>query len=243
LLGLSLIIASACVFNNFLDRDLDKKMARTKNRALPAGTIKGSTALAYAASLGAAGSLLLAYFTNLLTLALALFGLFAYVVLYGIGKRTTVWSTVIGSISGAVPPVVGYCSVSGRLDLGAVLLFMILVLWQMPHFYAIAIYRRRDYAAAGLPVLPVVNGNRNTKIQMLIYIAAFTVAAALLSVYGYTGYIYLAVMLVLGGAWLRLSLLGFKAPDDDKWARKLFGFSLIVITAFSFTVSIGHWLV
>lgn len=242
LAGLSLVIASACVTNNYIDRDIDAKMARTKNRALASGAVSVRNSLIYAAGLGLAGALTLALFTNILTATLALFGWFAYVVLYGIGKRRTVHGTVIGSISGAVPPVVGYCAVTNRLDAGALLLFLVLVCWQMPHFYAIAMYRLKDYAAASIPVLPLKKGSHATKVQMLVYILAFIVATSLLTVLGYTGYTHLAVMILLGLAWLRLSLQGFKAASDEQWARKLFGFSLIVLLVFSAIISVDAWL-
>jgi protoheme IX farnesyltransferase len=242
LVGLSLIIGSACVFNNYIDRDIDKKMARTKQRALVSGAISGRNGLIYASLLGLVGAVILGLFANWLALGIALAGWFAYVVLYGIGKRHTVHGTVIGSISGAVPPVVGYTAVTNHLDGGALLLFIILVCWQMPHFYAIAIYRAKDYAAAHIPVLPLVKGVRNTKLQMMGYILAFTAAAIALSVFGYAGYTYLVVMILLGLAWLRLALQGFKTKDDNAWARKLFRFSLIVTLVFSLMISITAWL-
>jgi protoheme IX farnesyltransferase len=240
--GLSLIIASACVFNNYIDRDIDKKMARTKNRALVSGDISGKNALIYSGGLGLAGSFILAVYTNWVTLGLALSGWFAYVVLYGVGKRRTVHGTVIGSISGAVPPVVGYCAVTNHLDSGALLLFLILVFWQMPHFYAIATYRLKDYAAAGIPVLPLKRGLRNTKIQIAAYIVAFIVACDLLYVFGYTGTTYLVVMTLLGLRWLGLAVQGFKVKDNNLWARKVFKFSLIVTLVFSVMISANAWL-
>jgi heme o synthase len=240
--GLSLVIASACVFNNYLDRDIDAKMARTKKRALVSGSISGQNALIYAAVLGFAGSTILGIFTNTLTQLIALAGLFAYVVIYGIGKRRTVHGTVIGSISGAIPPVVGYCAVTGHLDTAALLLFLILVFWQMPHFYAIATYRSKDYAAARIPVLPLKYGLRNTKLQIVGYIAAFIVAAMLLSVFGYTGVSYTVVVAAAGLAWLKLALRGFNAMDDNIWAKKLFRFSLIVTLIFSLMISLNAWL-
>lgn len=242
LAGLALVIASACVVNNYIDRGIDAKMSRTKNRALVSGAVSGRNAIIYATILGLVGVLLLVLYTNLLTAGLALFGWFAYVVLYGIGKRRTVHGTVIGSISGAVPPVVGYCAVTNRLDAGALLLFLILVCWQMPHFYAIAMYRIKDYAAASIPVLPIKNGSHATKVQMLLYILAFIVATLMLTVLGYTGYTYLVVMVLLGLAWLRLSIQGLKAANDEQWAHKLFRFSLIVLLVFSVMISIDAWL-
>lgn len=240
--GLSFIIAAGCVFNNYIDRGIDKKMQRTKKRALVQGNISGLSALIYGTVLGIIGTVLLAIYTNPLTLCLALFGFFAYVVLYGLAKRHTVHGTVVGSISGAIPPVVGYAAVSGSLDTAALILFLILIFWQMPHFYAIAIYRQKDYESAKIPVLPIVGGHQATKIQMLMYIAAFTLTASLLSVLGYASYLFLFVVLALGARWFWLSLNGFKVTDDDKWARRMFGFSLIVISVLCTTLAIDSFL-
>ena len=238
IVGLSLVIASACVFNNYIDRGIDAKMARTNQRALVQGLLSVRAALSFAIVIGLTGAALLGLFTNLLTLSLALFGFFAYVVLYGVWKRRSVHGTVVGSISGALPPVIGYTAVTGRLDAGAGVLFLILVFWQMPHFYAIAIYRLGDYASANLPVLPGRQGIRATKIQMLVYIMAFILAAVSLNVLGYAGMTYLVVSLLLGLAWLALSLRGFMADGDSLWAHQMFRFSLIVITGLCLVLSL-----
>ncbi len=230
LIGVILVVASACVFNNYLDREADSKMERTKNRPLVTGLIKGKNAIFFAAFLGIIGVAFLYLFTNTLTAILAVVGFLAYVILYGICKYRTVYGTVIGSISGALPPVIGYAAAVGRLDLAAFLLFLIVVLWQMPHFFAIAMYRFDDYFAALIPVLPVKKGIHRTKIHMLLYTIAFTIACSLLTVFGYTGNIYLIVSTLLGLAWLALCITGFKAPNDKLWARKMFLFSLVVIS-------------
>lgn len=237
-IGLFFVIASACVFNNFIDREADRKMARTKNRALAKGSISTRNALLFAIFLGVIGIAVLAFTTNFLAVWAALAGFFVYVVLYSFWKYRTTYATLVGSISGAVPPVVGYCAASNRFDAGAVLLFMILVLWQMPHFYAIALYRFDEYTAASIPVLPVKKGIYNTKIQILLYIIAFLIAAVLLTVFGYTGNAYLGVATVLGLAWLGLSIAGFKSDNDRVWARNMFRFSLVVIMALSIMISL-----
>lgn len=229
--GLSLIIASGCVFNNYIDRDIDKKMKRTKKRALVTGDISAQNALVYATALGLAGATILGLFTNILTLVMGLMGFVFYVVIYGIGKRKTVHGTVIGSISGAIPPVVGYTSVSNTLDGGALLLFFILVLWQMPHFYAIAMYRLKDYSAAGIPVLPAVKSMSAAKIQTLIYIVAFTIACIGLTTFGYTGILYAIIMAIAGTGWFIMGLKGYN-KNDIAWAHRMFGFSLIVTLTF-----------
>ncbi len=179
--------------------------------------------------LGLIGAEILASYTNVLTVCVALTGFLVYLVLYAFLKSRSFYGTIVGSIAGAVPPIVGYCAVSNQLDAGAFLLFMILVLWQMPHFFAIAIYRFDDYQAASIPVLPVKKGMYITKIHMFFYIIAFTLTALLLTITGYTGKIYFIVALLLGIAWLGLCIKGFAVENNGRWARKMFGLSLVVI--------------
>jgi protoheme IX farnesyltransferase len=240
LAGSSLVIASGCVFNNYIDRGIDHKMARTKKRALVSGTISGPSALIYASILGVAGFAALALYTNWLTVGVGAVGYFFYIVMYSLWwKRKSMFGTIVGSVSGAVPPVAGYTAVTGHFDAAAAILFFILVFWQMPHFYAIAMYRRDEYAAAGVPVLPVKKGMHYAKIQIVLYIVAFIITASLLTVLGYTGYIYLAVMVVLGLAWLRQGLRTFHSGDDKRWGRKMFFFSLIVTLGTAAMLSTG----
>jgi heme o synthase len=238
IVGLSLIVACGCVLNNIIDRDIDALMERTKKRAIVRGEVSVQSAGIYAFFLGitGAGALL---FTNLLTLAVALFGLFAYVCLYSLwSKRYTIHSTLIGAISGAIPPVVGYCAVTNSLDLGALILFVILGLWQLPHAWAIAVYRFSDYKAASVPVLPVAHGMYVTKIYMAISSALLLPALGALTFFGYTGNTYLVIMIEIGTAWLVLSLYGFKTMDETKWGRRMFLASLIMILAFCIMISL-----
>lgn len=240
LLGLSLIVGAGCVFNNYLDRLSDKKMARTKNRPLAKGTISIQNANIYGATLLILGSAILTAFTNLLSVTIALAGFVIYVLFYTILKHKTVYGTAIGSVAGAVPPVVGYVAVTNHLDLAALLLFLIVTLWQMPHFFAIAMYRIDDYVAASIPVLPIKKGNHATKIRMLFYISVFTVMAAMLVVFGYAGYSYLLATLILGAYWLWVGVKGFKALNDKIWARKMFVSSLVVIMGLCAMISFDY---
>lgn len=237
LIGLSFVIASSCVFNNYIDRHIDAKMARTKNRALAQGAISSKNALIYGVLLGLIGTGVLFFYTNILTVSVALAGFFIYVFPYSLGKYRTSYGTLIGSVAGAAPPLVGYCAVTNSLDLGALLIFLIVVLWQMPHFYAIAIYRFHDYDRAGIPVLPVKKGMHVTKVHMLLYTIAFIAAALLPTLFDYTGYVYFAVAALLGLAWLWLCMQGFKSSNDARWARKVFLFSLVVITGLCLTMA------
>lgn len=243
LFGLALIIASGCVFNNFLDRKLDQKMERTKNRALAVNKIPILNALVFGAILAIIGTLVLALKTNSLTVFLALAGLFLYVVVYGAAKRLSIHGTLVGSLSGAIPPVAGYCAATGNLDLAALILFIILVAWQMPHFYAIAIYRLDDYKNAGLPVLPVKSGIEITKKHMLFYIYVYLFATLSLSVAGYTGYVYFAVATLLGLGWLFKAFAGSTAKDDQLWAKGIFRYSLICLSVLCLTIYLDPLLV
>ena len=239
IVGMALVIAAACVYNNYIDRDIDQKMARTKKRALASGRVPAGSALAYATMLFVLGFAILGGASNALVVGIGLVAFVDYVALYGLAKRHSVHGTVVGSISGAAPVVAGYAAVTDRLDLGALLLFAIWTLWQMPHFYAIAMYRFDDYKAAGLPVLPVKKGMRAAKIQIVWYVAAFIVANAFLTICGYTGLSYLAVLSLLGLYWLWRGLQGFHTKNDRTWARSMFLLSLMVMLGLCLMLSIG----
>ncbi len=238
LMGVSLVIASGCVFNNYIDRDIDGLMERTRNRVLVKGLISPRASLIYASLLGVAGVVLLGQINGLAALLGGL-GFVVYVGLYSLWlKRRSVYGTLVGSLSGAMPPVIGYCAVRGEFDSGALVLLLIFSLWQMPHSYAIAIFRLRDYQAAGIPVLPVMRGIRVTKDHMLGYIIAFALAALMLTGTGYAGYGYLGVALLVSAIWLLLAVNGYRVSDDAVWARKLFFFSIIAISALSLMMSV-----
>lgn len=239
LMGISLVVASGCVFNNCADRKLDRKMLRTKKRALAQGLIKLPAALSYATLLGLAGLSLLSIATNLLTVVIVLSGLVIYAGVYSLYlKRNSAYSVLIGSLAGAAPPLAGYCAVTGRFDLGAVILLAIFSLWQMPHCYAIAVFRRDDYTAAAIPVLPVKQGAVAAKKHIVGYIMAFMAATLMLTAGGYTGYRTLAVATVLGLSWLYMAWSGYKANGERLWARKLFIFSILTIFILSLMMSI-----
>jgi heme o synthase len=238
-LGVSLVIASGCVFNNYIDRDIDQKMERTRNRVLAQGLVSPVHAIVYACVLGVAGVALLYAATNTLAVMLVLMGFVVYVGLYSLWlKRGSVYGTLVGSLSGAAPPVVGYCAVSNEFDAGAAILLLIFSLWQMPHSYAIAIFRFNDYQAANIPVLPVIKGISAAKRQIVLYIAAFVVATLMLTLSGYAGYSYFVVAALSGAYWLWMGVSGYKAADDRVWARKLFTFSIVTITMLSVMMSV-----
>jgi protoheme IX farnesyltransferase len=243
LIGISLVIASACVVNNVLDRDIDDLMERTRHRALVQKTIPTKHAVIYGIILGLIGFLILFFYANHLTAGIGFIGWFVYVVLYTPLKRRSIHGTLIGAIAGAVPPVVGYCAVTNNFDHGALLLFLILAAWQMPHFYSIAIYRLNDYQAAHIPVLPAKKGVFVTKINIMIYIMIFIITTILLTVFHYTGYIYLTIVCLLGLFWLWFGFKGFKENNNDiAWARKMFFYSLVILLVLCATISIDSFI-
>ena len=239
LAGTALVIASACVFNNYTDCGIDEKMARTKKRAIVTGKISGRYAITYAGALGVLGFSILILFTNALVVAIGLVAFLDYIVLYAVSKRRSVHGTLVGTIAGAASPVAGYCAVTDHFDSGALVIFLIMVCWQMVHFYAIAIRRSKDYKAAKIPVMPLVKGVKSTKIHMLLYTAAFIGAVIDLSLLGYTGYTFAVVMAALGLVWLWKGLKSFKIKDNVAWAKQMFLFSLVVLLSFSVMLSIG----
>ncbi|MBO9549050.1 MULTISPECIES: heme o synthase [unclassified Pseudomonas] len=233
-IGTSLVVASGCVFNNCIDRDIDHKMERTKNRVMVQGGMSLTLALVYATLLGVAGFSLLYVQANPLSAFCALIGFIVYVGFYSLWlKRKSVHGTLVGSLSGAMPPVIGYCAVSNSFDLAAVTLLVMFSLWQMPHSFAIAIFRFKDYSAANIPVLPVARGVLAAKKQIVLYVLAFLLATLMLTLGGYAGLGYLAVAAAMGLYWLYMAWGGYKAEDDSKWARKVFGFSILTVTALS----------
>jgi protoheme IX farnesyltransferase len=232
LVGLALVIAGGCVLNNVIDYDIDTRMARTKERALARGAVSRVRAGTFGGVLSIAGLFVLYMEVNELTALAASVGLVFYVICYSIAKRRSSWGAVVGSVSGAVPIVAGYTAAAGRFDRAACILFAVLVVWQMPHFYAIAIRRMDEYRAAGIPVLPLKRGTRVTIVRMVLYILAFIVATVSLYVYGFAGVAYLCLVSVVGFVWLAHTLKGFGAFDTVRWARASFLLSLCVLLVF-----------
>lgn len=236
LVGLGLIIGASCVANNYLDRSVDRKMERTHGRALVTGEISVKNASLYCLALLAAGSVVLGVFTNSLALWIAWAGVIFYVAVYGIVKRLSWLGTLVGSISGAIPPLAGYAAAAGKLEPAAWILFVILIAWQMPHFYAIAIYRLEDYKKAGIPVLPAVKGIPATKNQIFFFVQTYLFATLALSVLGYTGYVYFGVSSAIGIAWVVLAMRGLRTRNDDRWARGMFKYSLGALSLLCLTI-------
>lgn len=240
--GIALIIASACVFNNILDRGIDTRMKRTAKRDIASGIIGVKKAFLFAGVLGLAGFLVTVFLTNILTFVLGIIAFVWYVAVYGYAKRTTVYSTLIGGVAGALPIVAGYTALAGKIDAAAIILFLILFFWQMPHFYAIAMFRRSDYASAKLPVWSVVYGMKSAKRQVLVFVMIYAVAVGLLYVFGYTGITYLVISTALSAYWVYKGITIYNTLSDEKWARKIFGTSLLILLSMCLLIAIGGYL-
>lgn len=241
--GVACIIASACVINNIIDRDRDVKMKRTKKREIPLGNISLVAASIYAAALGAVGFLLLALWTNTLTVILGVIAYIWYIVIYGVAKRTTPQSTLIGAVCGALPPVAGYTAVANQLDATAWVLFILLMTWQMAHFYGIAVFRRDDYARAELPVWSVRYSTKSTKVQIMLWVILFALTVPFLTILEATGYVYLVIMAGLSAYWVYVGVANYGRLTDEKWSKKMFGISLIVLLALCGMIATGGYLV
>jgi protoheme IX farnesyltransferase len=238
--GMTLVIAAACVLNNYLDQDIDAVMARTKNRPSVSGTIPGWHMVLFSALLGLAGISLLGAVTNTLVTIIGIAGFVTYVWLYGaLSKRRSIHGTLVGSISGALPIAGGYAAVSNDIDAGLVIIFCILFFWQFAEFYSIAIYRRAEYAKAKVPVMPVVVGVPSTIIQIFVYTIAYVASTLLLTAYGYTGWSYFGVMLAAGLYWIWIGWQGFSASDSDAWARRMFKVSMWTILLLCVMLAVG----
>lgn len=241
-IGVGGIIASACVVNNIIDRDIDKHMKRTRKRDVAAGTISILRAALFAAMLGIVGFGALIFWTNTLTLILGIIAYIWYIVLYGIAKRTTVWSTVIGTVAGALPPVAGYAALTGVIDSAAILLFLMMFFWQMAHFYAIAIFRKDDYKAAKLPIWSVMYGEKSVKWQIVMFSVLYGLSSLFLTFYGYTGIIYVTLSAAVAVYWIYRGISTYRSLEVIKWSRSMFGVSLVVMLSMCLLVGIGGYL-
>ncbi|TBL69958.1 protoheme IX farnesyltransferase [Paenibacillus thalictri] len=228
LIGTVFVIGAAGIFNNLYDRDIDTIMERTKNRPTVSGIIDVWSGL-FIGGWIAVGGLIALYIASPLSAFLGFLGLFIYVVPYTIWtKRRTIYNTEVGSLSGAMPPLIGWAAISPDiLHPGAIALFVLMVIWQMPHFYAIGIRRMEEYRAANIPMLPVVKGIRRTYVQMNAYLVALFLSSFLF--WSFNPYIAV-VNAILSLGWLILSINGYRRKQEDKWARSMFIFSLNHIT-------------
>lgn len=241
LLGTVLVVAGANALNMYLERESDKFMARTRSRPLPAGQLSPSIALYFGLGLGVTGSAILALGVNLITAGLAAFALISYVWIYTPLKRVSPWALHAGAVPGAIPPVLGYTAVTGQLDARAGALFLILFLWQLPHFLAISIFRQTEYENAGIKVLPAVKGLRHTIFAVVGYSLLLVVGSLAPLVVGLAGPVYAVVALTSGNVFLIWALVGLRAHSTTAWARSLFFASMPYLVAlFATIVAVNH---
>jgi protoheme IX farnesyltransferase len=231
LIGTVLIVAAANTLNMYLERDSDALMARTSSRPLPAGRMEPAVALRFGLILAAIAVPLLTFGVGPLPGLLASIALVSYVLLYTPMKRHSAASLLVGALPGAIPPLIGWTAVTGRLDLPGVLLFAVMFLWQVPHFLAITLFRKDDYARAGLIVQPnEPGGERAARVNIVRYTVALVAVSLLFVPIGFGHLAYLVTALVLGAVFLGYGLLGLREGSGVRWARNLFLLSLVYLT-------------
>jgi heme o synthase len=230
LIGTAFLVAASNTLNMYLERDIDPLMDRTRERPLPRASLSPETALAFGVSLACIAVPLVFLGSNLLTGILGLFALGSYVAIYTPLKRHSASALFIGAVPGALPPLMGWTAVTGRLDAGGLALFAILFLWQIPHFLAIAIYRASDYARAGFKVLPLSISRRATRATIVTFSAALVLATILLQPLRVAGLPYLVCAALLGAVFIGWAAAGFRRAAAGAWARSLFLYSIVYLT-------------
>ncbi|CAL4323991.1 Protoheme IX farnesyltransferase [Buchnera aphidicola (Thelaxes suberi)] len=238
-LGTIFIISSGCVFNNIIDRDIDKKINRTKNRVLVTRLISLNHAYFFACSLGFIGFLILFFFTNKIVFFIGLFGFVIYVVIYSLlMKRYMPYATLVGSMAGSSPVLMGYETVTNEINCCFFILFLILTFWQIAHFYSIAIFRIEDYRKINIAVFSISNGVALTQLYILINILIFIMFISLLFCLKYVGSNYLIITLFFSFIWFFITLIGCFQDNKAKWSRLSFFFSIIVICIFNLMIGL-----
>jgi heme o synthase len=241
-LGIALAAACAATINHVLDRRIDEQMARTRDRPLPTGQLSEREALIFAALLGTLAMAMLAFLVNLLTAVLTFLSLIGYAVIYTVWlKRATSQNIVIGGAAGAAPPILGWAAVTDTIDPNALLLFLIIFVWTPPHFWALAIARRDEYARAGIPMLPVTHGVAYTRLQVLLYTVLLTVVTVLPYVTRMSGLIYLGSALVLNAGFLYYAL-ALKISARAELPMRVFRFSVTYLMWLFAALLVDHYL-
>lgn len=241
-LGIGMAASAAAAINHVLDAREDAKMARTRQRPLPQGAVSERQALVFAILLGALAMAILVIFINTLTAILTFLSLVGYAVVYTMYlKRATPQNIVIGGAAGAAPPVLGWVALTGTVDPHSLLLFLIIFIWTPPHFWALAIHRRDEYAKVDIPMLPVTHGVPFTRLQILLYTVMLIVVSVLPFVFKMSGPFYLAGALLLGGGFLYYAVLLMKG-NDESIAMKTFGYSIWYLMAIFTVLLIDHYL-
>ena len=241
LIGIALAASAGAALNHWVDEEIDARMARTRGRPLPRGRISGRQAVAFALALATLSMAILLTFVNALTAALTFASMVGYAVIYSMFlKRSTPQNIVLGGAAGAAPPVLGWTAAAGEIHGEALLLFLIIFVWTPPHFWALAIKRVDDYAAAGVPMLPVAYGIAFTKLQILLYAILLLVVTVMPFVVLMSGVIYLAGALALGAGFVYHALKLYRTKGDHH-AMKTFGYSIFYLSALFGFLLLDHY--
>jgi len=241
-LGIGLAASGAAVFNHVLDARIDIHMLRTRGRPLPQGRVGEGRALVFASALCVLSMLVLWFFVNPLTAVLTFMSLIGYAVVYTVFlKRATPQNIVIGGAAGAAPPVLGWVAVTNEIHSSALLLFLIIFTWTPPHFWALAIARKDDYAKVGIPMLPVTHGDDFTRLNILLYTILLSAITVVPYLTGMSGLIYLAAALALDAVFLRHVILMRRRPDDHEQAMRTFRFSITYLGFLFAALLVDHY--
>ncbi len=241
-LGIGLAAASGAAVNHVLDEDKDARMMRTRNRPIPSGRLKTGSALVFACILAAVSMVILSIAVNPLTSILTFASLIGYAVIYTVFlKHATPQNIVIGGAAGAMPPVLGWTSMTGELSSDAFLLFLIIFCWTPPHFWALALYRHKDYQSANIPMLPVTHGPELTRLHILLYTVLLVAVSIMPFASGMFGWLYLAASVVLGGIFIGFAIRLFRSYSDHL-SRKMFRYSIQYLGLLFAVMLIDHYL-
>jgi heme o synthase len=246
ILSIAVGAGASGALNQWYDADIDAVMSRTKSRPIPSGKLTGGEALSFGLILSALSVMTLGLFTNWVAGGLLAFTIFFYAVVYTIWlKRSTPQNIVIGGAAGAFPPMIGWAAVTGSISIESTVLFLIIFLWTPPHFWALALFKAKDYGAAGIPMMPNVAGEASTKLQIFLYALLVAPVAVLPWYLGFAGSFYGVASSILGAMFVWQSWRVWNMPESDRAmvpAKKLFGFSLVYLFAL-FSILLGEAIV
>ena len=241
-IGIGMAASAAAVFNHVLDARIDIHMLRTRGRPLPEGRVSGSNALAFASAICVLSMIVLWFLVNPLTAALTFGSLIGYAVIYTVYlKRATPQNIVIGGAAGAAPPVLGWTAVTGEITSSALLLFLIIFVWTPPHFWALAIARKDEYAKVGIPMLPVTHGEEYTRLHILLYTILLVVITIIPYLTGMSGLIYLAAAVSLGAVFLNYAVRMLRDRDDVELPMRTFRFSITYLAVLFAALLVDHY--
>jgi protoheme IX farnesyltransferase len=241
-IGIGLAASSAAVFNHVLDARIDIHMLRTRGRPLPQGRVSERNALRFASAICVLSMIILWFLVNPLTAVLTFGSLIGYAVVYTVWlKRATPQNIVIGGAAGAAPPVLGWTAVTGEITSSALLLFLIIFVWTPPHFWALAIARKEEYAKVGIPMLPVTHGEAYTRLSILLYTILLVVITIIPYLTGMSGLIYLVTAMILGGMFLNYAIRMKTDPDDAVLPMRTFKFSITYLAVLFAVLMVDHY--